>query len=98
MAFLLRCVHDVSTCNLALVHQFVDLLQLAQAAGLEWCLDETTAEELDGFGGVASIADVRTLDGNHLDDRLEDRCAEIGSSGETDSNDRTSWSNVLSSR
>lgn len=52
----------------ALTHEVVDLLQLAHADGLEGSLDETATVEIDGFGGVLSVADVGSFDGDHLDD------------------------------
>lgn len=54
----LRRVNDVSSSDLALVHQVVHLLQLAQANDLEWCLDDATAEELNGLGRVLAVTDV----------------------------------------
>ena len=49
-ASLLRGVDDITSSNLALVHQVVDLLQLTEAAGLKWCLDETPSEKFDSLG------------------------------------------------
>jgi hypothetical protein len=42
-----------------------------------------------------SVPDVRTLDGDHLDDRLKDRGAEVGSSGQTDGDDCAVGTDVL---
>jgi hypothetical protein len=92
---LLACVYHVSSRNLSFVHQVVDTLKLAQPNSLEWRLDNAFAEELNGFSGVLSVPDVRTLDGDHLDDRLKDRGAEVGSSGQTDGDDCAVGTDVL---
>lgn len=62
------------------MHKIINLLELTETAGLVWGLDETSSEELNGLGRIGSVADVGTLDGDHLNDGLKNRCAEVGSS------------------
>lgn len=77
------------------MHEVVDHLELAEADGLDRGLDETAAEEVQGLGRVLAVADVGSLDGDHLDDRLEDGCAEVGTGGETNADDGTAGTDVL---
>lgn len=70
-------------------------MQFRQSDSLVWCFDETASEEFDGLGGIFSVADVGTLDGNHLDDGLEDWCAEIGAGWKTNANNGTARTDVL---
>jgi len=93
--YLLRCIKDISSSNGTLVHEVVDHWQFRETDDLEWCLDETAAEEFDGFGGVAAVADIRAFDGDHFDNGLEDGCAEVGAGWETDADDGAAWSDVL---
>lgn len=88
-------INYVASRNLALVHEVVDLLQLRQTDNLERCLDEAAAVEVECLRGIFAIADVRALDGDHLDDRLEHRGAKVGAGWETDADDGTSWADVL---
>ena len=92
---LLRSINDVSSSDLALVHELVHLVQFAQSARLIWCIDQTTSEELDGLCRVASITDVWTLDCDHLDDRLKDRCTEICTCWKTNGNDCPTRADIL---
>jgi hypothetical protein len=95
MSHLLRGVDDVATCDLALVHEVVDLLELGQTDGLVRALDQTTAVEVERLSGVLAVADVAALDSDHLDDRLEDGCLEVGAGGQTDAHDCAAWADVL---
>jgi len=77
------------------VHEVVDLLELGKTDGLVRALNQTTAVELECLGGVLAVADVAALDGDHLDDRLEDGCLEVGAGGQTDAHDCTAWADIL---
>ena len=88
-------VQDIPPRNLALVHEVVHALQLGQANDLEGRLDETAAEEVEGLGRVAPVADVGALDGDHLDDGLEDGGFEVGAGGEADADDGAAGADVL---
>jgi hypothetical protein len=44
------------------------LRQLRQTDHLVRSLDQAATEELDGLGTIPAVSDVRTLDGDHLDD------------------------------
>ena len=77
-------------------HQVVHTLELRQSYNLEWCLDETAAEEVNGLSAVSAVADVGCLDGDHLDDRLEDWGLDDCAWWETDEDDCAAWANVLS--
>ena len=63
---LLGCVQHVSAGNLALVHKVVDHLELRQADDLKGRLDEAAAVEVESFRSVLAVADVGSLDGDHL--------------------------------
>lgn len=88
-------VDDVSACDLSLVHQVVDHLELRKTNSLEWGLDHTTAEEFEGFGGVLAVADVRATNVHHLDDGLEDWSLQVGTGWQTNADDGTTWADVL---
>lgn len=79
------------------MHEVVDLLELRQTDSLEGNLDEAAGEEVDGFGAVLAVADVRALDGDHADDGLEDGGTEVGAGGETDADDCAAGADVLCS-
>jgi len=89
-------INNVATGDGALLHEVVDALELAETDGLEGSLDEAAAEEVEGFAGVLTVTDVGTLDGDHLDDSLEDGRAEVGAGRETDADDGATGTNVLS--
>lgn len=95
MSHLLRGVNDIAACNLAFVHQIVHLLELGQTDSLVRTVDETTAVEVERLGRVLAVTDVAALDGDHLDDRFENGCLEVGASGQTDAYDCAAWANVL---
>lgn len=80
---------------MALLHQVVDLVQLRQADGLEGSLDQATTEEVEGLGGVLTVADVRALDSNHTDDGVEDRSLQVSTSGQTNADNGTARADVL---
>lgn len=77
------------------MHQSVDVVQLAQANGLEGHGDEPPAEEVEGLGGVSAVADVAALDGDHADDGVEDGGAELGAGGEADADEDALGAEVL---
>lgn len=77
------------------MHQVVHLLELGEPDDLEGSLDQAAAEESERLSGVPAVADVGALDGDHLDDRLEDGSAQVGAGGETDANDGSAWADVL---
>ena len=77
------------------MHHVVDFLQFTHANNLERCVDETPAEEVNGLAGVLAVSDVRSLDRLDTNDGLEDRCAKVRTSGETDGNDGPTGSEVL---
>ncbi|KAH3663695.1 hypothetical protein OGAPHI_005096 [Ogataea philodendri] len=73
-----------------------DRLPCRKTNNLEWRLDKTSGEEVDGLGGVLSVTDVRTLDLQGLHNVVEDRRLADGTSWQTDQNDLTKGSGVLS--
>lgn len=77
------------------MHQIIDHLQFRQTDNLEGRLNDSAAVELQCLGGIASVSDVGSLDGDHLDDALEDGCAEVGACWKTDADDCSAWSYVL---
>ena len=92
---LLGGINDVSTSDSSLVHQVVHLLEFRQTNYLERSLDDTATEELDRLGAVLAVADVRAANSNHLDDRLEDGCAQVCAGWQTNADDSSSRSDVL---
>lgn len=92
---LLRCVHDVSTSDLSLVHHVVHALELRQTNRLEGSLDDSAAEELDGFRAVLAVTDIGAADRNHLDDRLEHGCTQVCPRRQTNADDSSARTNVL---
>lgn len=92
---LLRRVHDVSTSDLSLVHHVVHALELRQTNRLERSLDDSAAEELDGFRAVLAVTDIGAADRNHLDDRLEHGCAQVCPRRQTNADDSSARTNVL---
>lgn len=81
---LFRSVNNIAAGNLSLVHQIVDILQLAQANGLVRNGDESSCEKVQRLGGVCSVADVAALDVDHAHDSVKDGSREVGIGGETD--------------
>ena len=77
------------------MHQVVDLLELGETDGLVRALDQAAAVEVECLGGVLAVADVAALDGDHLDDGLEDGSLEVGAGGQTDADDCAAWADVL---
>jgi hypothetical protein len=90
-------VQDISSSDLTLVHLVIHHLELGKADNLEWCLDQATSVEVNGLGGVLAVTNVGTLNPDHLDDRLENGGLQVGTSWETDADDSSAWSDVLSS-
>jgi hypothetical protein len=95
MSHLLRGVNDIAACNLAFVHEVVDLLELGKTDSLVRAVDETAAVEVERLGCVLAVAHVAALDGDHLDDRLEDGSLEVGACRQTDAHDCAAWANIL---
>jgi hypothetical protein len=95
MSYLLRGVNDIAACNLAFVHEVVNLLELRKTDCLVRAVDETAAVEVERLGCVLAVADVAALDGDHLDDGLEDGSLEVRTSGQTDAHYCAAWANVL---
>lgn len=56
-----------STGNLAVPQEIVNFGQLAQPGEREGSIDETAAEEIDGFARVLAVPDSAALDGPHVD-------------------------------
>ena len=77
------------------MHQVVDLLELGEPDGLVRALDQAAAVEVERFGGVFAVADVAALDGDHLDDGLEDGGFEVGAGGQADADYCATGADVL---
>lgn len=92
---LLGRVEYVAACDLACVHQIVNLLELGKSDRLEWGVYHAAAEELERLGCVLAVAHVRSLDGDHLDDGFEHGSAQVGSGGESDADDGAARADVL---
>lgn len=88
-------VNDDTAGNLAVVHQSVHLLQLAQANGLEGHGDEAAAEEVERLSSISAVTDVAALDGDHADDGVEDGSAELSTRRETDADEDALGAEVL---
>ena len=78
-----------------LTHEVVNLLQFAHPNGLDRCFDQSSAEEVDSFSGVFAIANIGSSDGDHPNDSLKDWGSKVGSRWQTDYNDSTVGSNIL---
>lgn len=72
---LFRSINNVSSSDLALLHQVEYFLQLAQANDLVGGLDESSAEELDRLGCVLSVSDVAALDVDHAVSFISKSCS-----------------------
>lgn len=79
------------------MHLIIDVWQILEVDGLKWSMDETSSEEIKSLGRILSVADVRSLNSDHLEHRLEDWCSNVCTSWQTDDDDGTSRPNVLSS-
>lgn len=88
-------VEDVATGNGALLHEVVDLVELRQTDNLEGSLDHATSEEVKSLGGILAVTDVRTLDGDHADDGVEDRSLQVSTGGQTNADDGATRADVL---
>jgi hypothetical protein len=82
---------------LASLHELVDLVELRETDSLEGDLDETAAEEVNGLSGISTVADVRSLDGDHANNCVEDGSRELSIGGETNADDSTARADVLGS-
>jgi len=60
MNHLLLHVQNVAAGNGALLHEFVDVVELAETDNLEGCLDEAAGVEVEGFGGILEVIAVST--------------------------------------
>ena len=86
----------ITAGNLPGFHLLVDLGQLIKRYNFEGRTDSTSSEELQSLGAVGAVANVRTLDGDHFDDKFENRSGEFGMGGETNGDDSSVRSNVFS--
>lgn len=77
------------------MHELVHLWKVLQIYRLEGGVNKPALEEVKSFRAVCSVADVRSLDSDHLEHRLEHWGANVGSGGKTDHNDSPSGSNVF---
>ena len=77
------------------MHHIVDLLQLAHANNLEGRIDEPAAEEVNRLARILAVANIGPLDRLHANDRLEDRCTEVRTSGQTNGDDGAAGPEVL---
>jgi hypothetical protein len=82
---------------LASLHELEDVVELRETNSLEGNLDETTAVEIDGLGGIGTVTDIRSLDLDHANDSVEDGSRELSTGGETDADNSTLGSDVLGS-
>jgi hypothetical protein len=82
---------------LASLHELVDLVELRETDSLEGDLDETAAEEVNGLSGISTVADVRSLDGDHANNCVEDGSRELSIGRETNADDSTARADVLGS-
>ena len=95
LLFRLRYLQNISSRNLALVHQLVDLWQLFQVHNLEWSMDQAPLEEVKSLCTVRSVTDIAGLDADHPCHRLEDWCLDLGIRWQTDNDDCATWSDIL---
>lgn len=95
MPHLFGGINHVSSSDGALVHQVIDALKLGKTDCLEGCLDDAATVEFDGLGAVLAVANVRSLDGDHLDDGLKHWSPQVGTGWQTNADDRAAWSHVL---
>ncbi|KAB8294299.1 hypothetical protein EYC80_009720 [Monilinia laxa] len=51
-------IDNISSNNLTLNHQVINLLQLAQTTDLVWSFDKTASEELNSLSRVLAIANI----------------------------------------
>jgi hypothetical protein len=77
------------------VHLVVNHLQLRQPDDLVRRLDEAAREEFNRLGAVLAVADIRALDADHLDDRLEDGRLEVRARGQPNADDGAARAHVL---
>ncbi len=77
------------------MHHIKNTLQFTQADNLNRRLDEPSAIEIDGFGGVFPVSDVAAFYGDHAEDCAEDGGFEEGVGGEADGDDGAAFADVL---
>ena len=88
-------INNNATRNLTRLHLLKDALKLRKTHNFEWSLNKTSRKEVNRLSGITSVTDVRTLDGDHLDNSIKDWSLQERTSWETNSNDRSAWTNIL---
>lgn len=88
-------VNNIAAGNLSLVHQSVDILELAQANGLVRDVDQAPSEEVERLGRVSAVADVAALDVDHADDGVKDGGREVGIGGQADADQDALGAQIL---
>jgi len=94
---LLRRIQDIPSSNLTLVHLIIHHLQLRKPDNLERRLNQSPREEVNRLRAVLAITNIRSLDADHLDDRLKHRRLEVRTGRQSDANNRSARPNVLRS-
>jgi hypothetical protein len=92
---LLRSIYNILPRNRTRLHLIINHLQLRQADDLVRRLDEPAAEEVDRLGRVLAVADVAALDGDHLNDGLEDGRFQVRAGGHANADDGSARADVL---
>lgn len=88
-------INNNATSNLTRLHLLKDALKLRKTHNLERSLNKTSRKEVNRLSGITSVTDVRTLDGDHLDNSIKDWSLQERTGWETNSNDRPAWTDVL---
>lgn len=78
-------------------HELEHLRQILERNRFERGLDQSTSKEVDGFNTILAVTDIATLDVDHLDDSVEDRCLEECPGRETDGNDGAARASIFNS-
>ena len=60
------CIKSIACANFAFLHELEDQRELRRFSYFEGSFNETVSEEVDCFFGVEAIANLVSLDGNHL--------------------------------
>lgn len=79
------------------MHLIIHARQLRQPDNLERRLNQAPREEIDRLSRVLAVTHIRSLNRNHLDDRLEHRRLQVRTSGETNAHDGATRPHVLGS-
>ena len=77
------------------MHHLVDLWQVFEVDDLERRMNQASREEVDRLLAVLPVSDVRALDADHLEHRLEDGRLDLGARWQTDDDDGAPGSDVL---